>query len=307
MSVLLFFNELSCTTEASQDDVDTAMTTFIGVLTQITRLRRDAALISAVSIKDLELSRGYFLQQWLGKKPLHQEQLRKIRSMRQHAPFQTVLPEGAGEDAEYILNGRNGMALAGAHLMDGVLVSLPIAQEWSAAWMHSDRKRLTENPDGDVVVVEDTVDVRHAATGAHVTIHEDWIKSTGVAELRTGAELWSARDGLYPNLLFLPRTEQLITRLPPEWVVPLATELRRIDDSIGDWDPAVCKHPVWRSDITAEAETSKRHCWFKDFDGQTRLFDLHGRFTPGPGRVHFRLVAEQRKATIAYAGRKLGI
>lgn len=90
-------------------------------------------------------------------------------------------------------------------------------------------------------------------------------------------------------------------------MVPLATELRRIDDSIGDWDPSVCKHPAWRSYITAEGETSKRHCWFEDFDGETRLFDLHGRFTPGPGRVHFRLVPEQRKATIAYAGRKLGI
>jgi hypothetical protein len=306
MSVLLFFNELSCTTEASPDDVDTAMTTFVGILTQITRLRRDATLVSAVSIRDLELARGYFVQQWRGKKSLHREQMRKIQSMRQQAPFKPVLPEGAGEDAEYILNGRNGMAVAGAHLMDGMLVSLPISQEWAVACLCVDRKRLTENPDGDVVIVEDAVDVRHASTDAHVTIHESWIKSAGVAELRTGAELWAARDGLYPNLLFLPRAEQLFTGLLPEWVVPLATELRRIDDSIGDWDPTVCKYPAWRSYITVESETGKRHCWFEDFDGEIRLFDLHGRFTPGPGRVHFRLVADQRKATIAYAGRKIG-
>ncbi len=142
---------------------------------------------------------------------------------------------------------------------------------------------------------------------AHVTIHGDWIKSTGVTELRTGADLWTAREGLYPNLLFLPRTEQLVIGISREWVIPLATELRRIDGSIGDWDPLACKHPAWRSYITAESETNKRHCWFEDFNGEKHLFDLHGRFTPGPGQVHFRLVPEQRKATIAYVGRKLGV
>jgi hypothetical protein len=283
------------------------MTSFIDVLVQVTRLRRDAALVSAGSMKDLELGRGYYLPQWLGRKPLHQEQMRKIRSMRQQAPFKVALPDGAGEDAEYSLNGRNGMALAGAHLMDGVLVSLPISPEWDTDWLHANRKRLAESPEGDVGIVEDTVSVRHVATRAHVTSHQDWIKSAGLAELRAGAELWARHDSLYPNLLFLPYSEKLITDLNPEWVVPLATELRRIDDSIGDWDPAACKYPAWRSHITVESETSKRHCWFEDFDGEQRLFDLHGRFTPGPGRVHFRLVPEQRKATIAYVGRKLGI
>ena len=34
---------------------------------------------------------------------------------------------------------------------------------------------------------------------------------------------------------------------------------------------------------------------------------MAGRFTPGAGRVHFRLVPEQRSARVAYVGLKLGI
>jgi hypothetical protein len=59
--------------------------------------------------------------------------------------------------------------------------------------------------------------------------------------------------------------------------------------------------------VTPEAETRKRLCRFEDFDGIERTFDLHGRFTPGPGRVYFRLVPELGAATVAHVGAKLGI
>jgi hypothetical protein len=44
---------------------------------------------------------------------------------------------------------------------------------------------------------------------------------------------------------------------------------------------------------------------FTDLDGVERVFDWHGRFTPGKGRIHFRLIAEERKARIAYIGSHL--
>lgn len=65
--------------------------------------------------------------------------------------------------------------------------------------------------------------------------------------------------------------------------------------------------PVWRSKITVEGEQRKLLCRFTDLDGQVRVFDLHGRFTPGAGRVHFRLVPEEGKARVAHVGLKLGI
>lgn len=50
----------------------------------------------------------------------------------------------------------------------------------------------------------------------------------------------------------------------------------------------------------------KRLCLFRDLDGEEECFDLHGRFTPGAGRLHFRLVPEDKALRIAYIGAKLG-
>src|SRR5262249_14191731 len=132
-------------------------------------------------------------------------------------------------------------------------------------------------------------------------------KRVGVLDLETGAELWEARMAMLPHLQFLPRVEEQMRELRPEWVIPAAWELRRIDDAIADWDPRVRPLPIWRSLITPEGEQRKRLCAFTDVDGVQRPFDLHGRFTPGAGRVYFRLVPEERTARIASIGLKLGI
>jgi hypothetical protein len=92
-----------------------------------------------------------------------------------------------------------------------------------------------------------------------------------------------------------------------DWVLPLAWELRRIDGAIADWNPKMQAVPAWRSKISPEGEQRRQLCRFTDLDGKVRVFDLHGRFTPGEGRVHFRLVPEERKARVAYVGLKLGI
>ena len=88
-------------------------------------------------------------------------------------------------------------------------------------------------------------------------------------------------------------------------MVPVGLELRRIDDAIADWNPQIRPLPIWRSLVTPEHEMRKQLTKFADLDGVERVFDWHGRFTPGIGRIHFRLIAEERKARIAYIGSKL--
>ncbi|MFF9071995.1 hypothetical protein ACF1BP_00685 [Streptomyces sp. NPDC014735] len=45
-------------------------------------------------------------------------------------------------------------------------------------------------------------------------------------------------------------------------------------------------------------------CNFTDIDGDKRLFSLHTRFRPRPGRIHLRVVAEEGRVRIGYIGRK---
>ena len=306
MSVLLFLNELSCAEPQPKERVNEAMERFVRLLSRVTQWRGDAALISVVRMTDLELAPGYYLREWAGQ-PRHRDLWRGIQRMRNRAPFSDVLPLGAGEDADYSWQGRPARAIAAAHLLGGLVVSLLSNDCWDVVWLRADREMLDDGPNGEAVILQDSVDVRHAATVEHAVTHEDWIKRAGLPDLRSGADIWAARADLFPNLQFLPQVEDQLRILEPASVLPAAHELRRLDDAIADWDPSLQPLPAWRSKVTPEHENRKRLCRFTDLDGVERVFDLHGRFPPRPGRVHFRLVPELRRATIAYVGRKLGV
>lgn len=89
----------------------------------------------------------------------------------------------------------------------------------------------------------------------------------------------------------------------------MASRLRELDDAVAAWDTKVMREPEWKSKVTPESESSNNEgrSGFEDLDGRPRLFDLHARFTPGPGRIHMRLITEAGKVRIAYIGRKLGV
>jgi hypothetical protein len=300
----MFFNELPCSAPHPREQIDIAMGMFVRLLNRVSRLRSDAVLVSAAHLKDMELAPGYYFADW-AHQPRHVDLARAIRSLRQRAPFSDVLPPGAGEGVDYFWEGRPARALGAAHLLEGLLVSVLVDDRWDVPWVRAGRQILVELDNGDADVRDaDPVDVRHAATPEHLTSHEEWIKQYGLPDLRHGDEIWDIRMALYPNLQFLPDVQRQLHDLAWEWVVPVALELRRIDDAVADWDPRVRPLPIWRSLVTPEHEMRKLLYRFTDVDGVERVFDWHGRFTPGKGRIHFRLVSEERKARIANIGAK---
>ena len=192
--------------------------------------------------------------------------------------------------------------------MDGLLVSLLVDSAWDTAWVEAEREELAESAEGQAEIVEDSVQIRHAAKIEHARSHEEWIKTFGLTDLRYGSEIWEARADLYPNLQFLSDVRAQLYGLRLDWVVSVAYQLRKLDDAIEEWDPKLKREPGWRTEVTPEYEQRKhRYGQFTDLDGTERFFDLHSRFRPGQGRIHFRLVPEERKARIAYIGLKLGI
>ncbi|MEO5874465.1 MAG: hypothetical protein ABIS86_02455 [Streptosporangiaceae bacterium] len=303
MRVLLFFNELSCTTQASRTEADDAMSQFVGVLRTITSWRRDMALVSAVPLKAVELAQGYFLGEW-AKAGRNRDQWRYVQGLRNRAPFTEVLPAGAGDDADYRCEGSAAGAVGAAHLLDGIVVSLAVEDRWDTAWLRADREVLAEQADGEVSLVDEQVEVRHAAARLHLDEHEERIKETGLQGLRHGGELWELVQDAFPHLRFLPRVETDLRGLRHSWLIPVIRELRLLEASIAAWQPARVTFPEWGSKITAEGDHGKAASTFTDFDGESRAFDLHARFTPGAGRLHFRLVPDEQRATVAYIGPK---
>lgn len=308
MSILLFLNELSCGMPEPVARADEAMEHFVDLLRYVRQQRSDAALVSSVKREHLELARGYYVNQWIGAQSRHRDLWRVIQSMQNRAPFSDVLPPGVAEGTEYTWNGHEAKGLAAAHLMDGLLVSILIDPVWDTPWIDATCEELIETVEGDLDTDLYPISARHAAKVEHAEWHDDWIKRIGRTIPRSGVEIWEARDELYPSLQFIPRVEAQLFGLRTDWVSPVVNRLRTLEEAVAEWEPKVSREPHWRSKITAEAEQRTRlYCSFADLDGVERIFDLHARFTPGAGRIHFRLVAEDRTARIAHIGLKLGI
>jgi hypothetical protein len=308
VSILLFLNELSCGTPQSASRVDEVMQDFVDLLRYVKHRRSDAALISSVKREELELAQGYYVNQWIGAGRKNRELWQFIRGMQNQAPYSAVLPPGTAEGAEYSVNGVEARGLGAAHLMEGLLVSLGVASIWDTTWVEATCDELDDESED---IVSSQVTVRHAATTEHVQSHENWIRQSGLSTFRLGIEIWDARADLYPHLQFLPRVQEDLRDLTPEWVVPVANRLASLNEEVEQWDPGKRHAPDWEGNwdgrVTPEAEQRKKLCWFIDLDGERRLFDLHARFKPHQGRVHLRLIPEDSKARIAYVGRKLGI
>jgi hypothetical protein len=305
LPVLVFFNELSCTADVAPTDVHTAMDGFVRVLRDIHKLRSDLALVSIAGLTSLELARGYYLSQWIAD-PANRDRWRFIRGLQNRAPFSDVLPEGAGDGVAYHFSDQPAQGLGAAHLMDGLALSLTLRSEWDTAEVELVREVLTELADGSIALIEEPAQVRHCATSPHVAVHEGFVRRSGIGALTGGAGIWEDRAGFFPHLRFLDRVEDDLRGLPADWLKPVAEELIRLEAATALWNPAEQPFPTWLSRVTPEGETRKRLCVFTDLDGSERVFDLHARFTPRAGRLHFGLDPAARRVVIAYIGAKIG-
>ncbi|AXX28290.1 hypothetical protein KCV87_15705 [Actinosynnema pretiosum subsp. pretiosum] len=303
MAIFLCLNELSCTSRLPADEVDRVMQGFVRVLAEVRRARPNAVLISPERLPGVELAAGYPMAKWAND-PRNRDRWRLVRAMQQRAPFtfDQVVPEGSADELEYRHGGRAALGLGAAHLVDGLAVSLSSERVWDTDEVQVDRTSLTEEAE----VVEERVRVAHASAEHHFEAHRERFKRDGLADLSTGAALWGARADHFPALRFLPAVETHFRDLTPNWVVPVRERLAELQDSAAGW-PAGEPFPEWQSLVTPEGEQRKRLCYFVDVDGVKYLFDLHARFTPGVGRIHFRVSAEERKLIVAHVGRKIGV
>ncbi len=305
MALLLFLNELSCSVERCRDDeIEAAMTGLIAVLRAVREQRMDAALVTAMKLFHIQLALDYPLSKWASDNR-NRDRVRYIRSFENRAPFSAaglIDPDGL---VEYFYGEQRAEGLGYAHGLDGLALSFRLTDRWDTDAVPLHRRTLAESDDGQLEVVNEPVTARHAATPGHVAVHETWLVKTKLVQVRTGSELWARRADLFPHMDFLARVQGDLASLSGGHLRPVEQRLHELEQAMTNWDPSLAPTPVWRSKVTPEAEQRKALCHFIDTDGVSRLFDLHARFTPGAGRIHFRLDAAARRLVVAYIGKKL--
>lgn len=304
---LLFLNEKSWGTACDPTRAERAMADFVdAVRAAAASDGPDTALVSEVDVKALEIAKGYPVNKWIGASPRNRALWQRLRGLQGRSPVRSVYPaEDAAAHLEYRHDGEIVLGLGAAHFMDGIAVSLPVVRQWQGDSVTLERGELVEDEDGTLDMRYDSVVVRHLSAESHLDRHLEWIRRTRSEGVTTGPRMWDGRADLYPHLTFLPRVEGQLSSLNPHWVVPVRRALERLEEAVAAWDPATMPEPEWRTKVSPEGETRKRVCGFRDLDGETRTFDLHARFTPGAGRIHFRLVPEKHTIRIAHIGGKI--
>jgi hypothetical protein len=303
--LLLVLNELSYTeAQADRNTLSTSINELVHLIRRIRRHRDDSVLATEAGLFDLELAAGYTMRMWAAD-GRNRTAMQYLKSVRQRAPFQGIAPPALDGVAEYRYRGHSAAGLGLAHLVGGLGVSLNLGAEWRTASIMLDRTALEEDADEQLVLIESRVDVRHAVTEDHIAKHEHWLCGEGISHVRTGAGLWRVCGDVFPNLVFLPRVQDNLAKLSAEWIEPVKERLAELQTATARWDVAAKPAPEWLSHVTPESQSRRHLCQFADLDGTVRLFEMHARFTPGAGRMYFRLDGDKGKLVIAHIGRKL--
>jgi hypothetical protein len=309
---LAVLNELSATANRpfSEDDLIEIVSMFASAVRALRRIRNDVVLVTSDGLSGLLVTEdgGSLTAFALARGGRTRDEWRYIQQTRNHAPFATA-PDLNLVDAseEFRCRGEVAAGLGLAASNRQLAVSL-VSTSWPDPEIELDHVWLEETDSGDVVERVEPAFAHHASTTGHVESHREFVIGLALPDPFAGADVWEDRVGLYPHLRFLSRVEDQMRGLPSgsDALRQVAIRLRELDEATAEWDPAGSAFPDWRSHVTPEGEQRKQLCVFRDLDGEDRCFDLHARFTPGAGRIHFRLAPIGTPClVIAHVGKKL--
>ena len=235
------------------------------------------------------------------------ERIQRIKLISNRAPFDVEsVREKLQGDLEFRHDGEEVIGLGLASWHDSLAVSVN-RDPWRTPALPLQRFLVAERPEGELVEQEDNVTCRHATTEHHVEHHAQWIDAERDDLPRTPDELWQYADRWYPNIVFHARVRAQLVNLgaaSPAFS-QVVEKLAALQTSLSAWNGDGV--PDWGVHVTGEHSGREGLCWFDDLDGERRLFEQHARFTPGTGRIHFRLDGPDQRIVVAYIGRKLGI
>lgn len=302
MTLLLHVNEASVPRLPSREASDEVAAAFADLLVAVRRRRGDAALVSILPLGEMTFFEHHTLGEW-GSRPTNRDRWRAVRLLQSKSPgWHRDRDDGA---SEYRVGEQSLIAFGDAHMSEGMLISFPTSSVWDSAWVHGTRDYLAES-DGEVQLMSEDVQVRHGSTESHLDPHLEWVTLAGTAEVESGSDLQAKCPDMFTKLAFLPRARDQLKVLDPKWVAPVAQSLALMNRALVEWAPGSA-HPSWYTHVTADSESRRTEGLldFADFDGVVRTFDTHARFTPGAGRIHFRLDTATRSATVAHVGQKI--
>lgn len=304
-----FFNERSVPVAASPVQVGPLVSTLANTIAAARTIRRDLSLVASIPLAHLPVTRdGRSIAALLGSSGGRvREEWRSVLNALNRAPFASFAAPVMNPDYEefrwdnQLVDGLGIAAAAGQ-----LAISMASAPAWETDSLMIEHVAMLH--DGSSLESRQ-VDLRHASNPVHVEGHAQHLLSSTLPKPFTGSELWAQRAEVLPTIAFLPRVEQDLRAFATgsSALAQILEALLEIDAACRMWVSARGAPPNFGPHITGESATRKHLCTFSVGDGKDRCFDLHARYTPGAGRIHFSPNGPDvaPHATVAYIGPKI--
>ena len=305
--LVLFLNELSVDpNELPINDARNRVLALLRLLRKIRKEQSQVALNSQQSLKNTLVDQRHSLAELLAGND-YRDEWRFIRGFENRSPLSSDMKNvfcNEIKEMEYHYNDLIGTAIGWGDLLDTGAISFLSEDCWEGSYLEIEKQELDE----DAEILSSVIKLRHFSQDEHVQIHKAWLNNYVFIELPKADQLWEQREILFPNIRFLSRSQDDINNMSVSGASYhlVIKRLRELNQDINKWIDTEAEWPSYSSKATPEASQRKRLCNVEDIDRKTYCFDLHLRFTGGiAGRIHFRICSEEKKAIIAYIGRKL--
>lgn len=302
MTEALVLNELSYDSwSPSRIDGQNGINALAKVLRDVRMRSENAYLLSRERISNMVFCDGTPLRMFISI-PGSRDAVLAIMSFADKAPF--LLADCDSSDMECWCNGVAANGLLFCCVLNAVSVSFASDANWVSRYLSVKLHRLVEE-EGEVGIEVVEQEVPNLASFEDVDAHRQLLISPGPV-WKNSSELWESR-ACFSNLLFLPHVREHICALDSasEEFRQVGRRLAELQSAAREWRVDAEPFPRWLSHVTVEGERRKLLTKFKDSDGAEHYYDLHARFTPGAGRIHFRLIRGRKLIEIAYIGSKL--
>jgi len=296
----VFLNELSFGVPVDEQQGRKLLGKLFGLLRKIDSKANGIVIVSHEKLMQLQIGDCSF-GAWARS---DRDRIRRIKLLENRSPFSHDLERMMSEarsELEYKYDSQPACGLALADWHEGLAVSVDV-DPWKKKCIALLRYLLSEASNGELV--EELVHVRNASSDAHVDAHAEWFSLADDGPT-TPDEMLRLRTRWYPNIRFAGEVKEQIRQLlagSPHFY-QIAKRLAALQRALEVWNNSGVLE--WGIKVTPENEGRHDLCKFRDIDGEVRLFEWHARYTPGAGRIHFRIDQMRKGIVIAYIGTKL--
>ncbi|MBF0539356.1 MAG: hypothetical protein HQL03_14005 [Nitrospirae bacterium] len=210
---------------------------------------------------------------------------------------------------EFLYNDLNACGLGAAHLLNSMSISLDNDPQWDKTSIGLLKSFFNDETNK---IVQEPIKINHVSKPSHIDSHQKWIENKKRKSLFDGKELWLKRKDKFPNLIFCERVKKQITDLGNVHFEQVKNDLFELDDFCSRYQEGsldVHKFPKLTPESEGRLNKLKDKLTFECPDKENRLFSLHTRYTPGPGRIYIYLhvddSSKHNKLIIGYIGRKI--